>query len=98
MAIKTKEELLEAFKGFMGENQTDVNIAFMEDIADTFADLTTKANDNTEWKTKYEENDKMWKQKYTDRFLSGEDTVLTQNTVVENSVPENEITIEDLFK
>lgn len=72
MAIKTKEEILEAVKGKIGEDTSDETIALLEDISDTLNDYDTKTKDSTEWKTKYEENDKAWREKYTNRFFNNE--------------------------
>lgn len=70
MAVKTKEEILERIRGMFGEEPTDDDIAMLEDITDTFTDFEEKTSDATNWKNKYEENDKAWKKKYTDRFFS----------------------------
>ena len=72
MAVKSKAEILEALKGRMGEELDDESIAFLEDVTDTLDDYDTKIADKEDWKTKYEENDKEWRKKYTDRFFSGE--------------------------
>lgn len=72
MAIRTKEEILEAVKGKIGEDTSDETIALLEDITDTLNDYDTKTKDSTEWKTKYEENDKAWREKYTNRFFNNE--------------------------
>lgn len=73
MAVKTMEEILESLRGRFGEEPTDDDIAMLEDITDTFTDFETKTSDATEWKNKYEENDKAWKKKYSDRFFSKDD-------------------------
>lgn len=70
MAVKTMEEILESLRGRFGEEPTDDDIAMLEDITDTFTDFETKTSDATKWKNKYEENDKAWKKKYSDRFFS----------------------------
>lgn len=70
MAVKTREEILESLRGRFGEEPTDDDIAMLEDITDTFTDFEEKTNDATNWKNKYEENDKAWKKKYSDRFFS----------------------------
>lgn len=72
MAVKTREEILESLRGRFGEEPTDDDIAMLEDITDTFTDFEEKTNDATNWKNKYEENDKAWKKKYSDRFFSKE--------------------------
>lgn len=96
MAIKSKDEILEAVKGRIGEQTDDETIAFLEDISDTFSDLETKARgDGTDWKAKYEENDKAWRTKYTERFFSGEPKTETQSEPESKPEP---MTFEDLFK
>ena len=73
MAVKTREEILEAVRARVGEQTDDETISFLEDISDTLIDLETKANgDREDWKTKYEENDAEWRKKYTERFYSSD--------------------------
>lgn len=73
MAVKTREEILESLRGRFGDAPTDDDIAMLEDITDTFTDFEEKTSDATNWKNKYEENDKAWKKKYSDRFFSKDD-------------------------
>ena len=72
MAVRTKDELLEIIKGRIGDDSSDETISFLEDITDTLSDYEEKAtnSDTEDWKTKYEENDKMWREKYRERFFS----------------------------
>lgn len=72
MAVVSKEEILEAIKNKIGEDNSDETIALLEDISDTLNDYDTKTKDNTEWKTKYEENDKAWRERYKNRFFNNE--------------------------
>lgn len=74
MAVRTKDELLEIIKGRIGDDSSDETISFLEDITDTLSDYEEKAtnSDTEDWKTKYEENDKMWREKYRERFFSKE--------------------------
>ena len=73
MAVKTIEEILAEVKARVGEQTDDETITFLEDVADTFSDLETKAKgDGTDWKAKYEENDAEWRKKYTERFYSSD--------------------------
>ena len=96
MAIKTRDELLESYKGIIGESTDDATIAFLEDITDTFSDLETKAKgDGVDWKSKYEENDKEWRSKYTERFFSNEPKDPDPESDPE---PEKPMTFDDLFK
>lgn len=74
MAVKTRDEILEIVKNRIGDSTEDSDIEFLEDVTDTFDDLENKAKgDGVDWKTKYEENDKMWKEKYRNRFFSSND-------------------------
>lgn len=71
MVLK-KEEIMEQVKGIIGENTDDASLKFLEDLSDTMDDLNTKATgDGVDWKTKYEENDKEWRNKYQSRFFTG---------------------------
>lgn len=73
MAVKTREEILEAVRARVGEQTDDETISFLEDVSDTLNDLETKANgDGEDWKTRYEENDAEWRKKYTERFYSSD--------------------------
>lgn len=69
MSVRSKEELLTAVREVVGdENESLVGI--IEDISDTIDDYTNKTKDTENWKEKYEQNDKEWRQKYTDRFFN----------------------------
>ena len=71
--IKTYEEIMSSIKERLGDDSSDEALAFIEDISDT---LKAGQNDNTaeleEWKKKYADNDKMWREKYRDRFFNSE--------------------------
>lgn len=72
MAVRKREELLEALKPFMGDSPSDDAIALLEDVTDTLEDYETRVSDATDWKSKYEENDKQWKERYQNRFFNKE--------------------------
>ena len=98
--VRTKEEILEAIKGRIGDDSSDETIAFLEDITDTLNDYDNKTKTETDWKAKYEENDKEWRKRYTDRFFNndegGEDK--GKDIIEEDDEPEEPTTFEDLFK
>lgn len=95
MAIRTKEEILNAIKDKVEDNDSLVEI--FEDISDTFDNFENK--DMEDWKAKYEENDRMWKEKYINRFLNNEVEENIEDTSSEETVEEVEPkTYEDLFK
>lgn len=68
MAVKTRDEIIEAVRKRIGEDTSDEAISLLEDVTDTFADYETKVADKTDWKTKYDEMDASWRKKYMDRF------------------------------
>lgn len=70
MAVRTTQEIIDALKESFGESPDDTQLAMLEDVSDTFTDLNEKSGED--WKTRYEENDKTWRKRYTDRF-SGKD-------------------------
>lgn len=71
--IVTMDELLNQLNNVIGENTSDEVISLIENVTDTFNDISTKAsnNDAEQWKNKYEENDKAWREKYKSRFMTG---------------------------
>lgn len=95
MAIKNKDEILEAIRTRIGEKTDDETISFIEDVTDTFTDLEKRANSDEDWKTKYEENDKAWRERYTERFFSKEPGTEQES---ELNQPEPKKTFSDLFK
>jgi hypothetical protein len=66
MAVRTTQEIIDALRESFGESPDDTQLAMLEDVSDTFTDLNEKSGED--WKTKYEENDKAWRKRYTDRF------------------------------
>jgi hypothetical protein len=97
--VQSKDEILAQLKEVLGDNASNDNaIKLLEDITDTL-------DDTTDWKQKYEENDAMWNNKYTERFFSGTKVTTTEveesgssdsNEEDDNS-PDN-LTFESLFK
>lgn len=70
--IKTKEEILEQIKAKIGDSTEDNDLKLLEDVSDTIDDFVDKVEKAGDWKKKYEENDKSWKEKYRDRFFNTE--------------------------
>lgn len=71
MAVLTRDDLMSQVQAHFGEATDDASLQFIEDISDTIKDLEDKAKgDGEDWKTKYEENDKAWREKYRERFFS----------------------------
>ena len=92
MAVSTKEDLVARISASFGENLSDDNISLLEDLSDTIDSFS----DKEDWKTKYEENDKTWRERYTSRFFSKE----PEPDPKPEPEPEPEVkkTFSDLFK
>lgn len=98
--VKTKDEILESIKAKIGDDNSDENIALLENISDTLNDYENKTKENTDWKTKYEENDKAWRKKYTDRFFNNDDIEDgTDKIIIEDKEDDKQevTTFEELF-
>ena len=95
---KPANEIVSALRAIIGENTSDEAIQIIEDITDSVND------DDAEWKQKYEENDKNWRERYMARFMNPEPMpVTTPQEIVEDN--ENDLQgelesteIDDLFE
>lgn len=97
MSVRSREELITTVTSMFGENPSDEQISLLEDITDTVEDYEDRLSDTTDWKTKYEENDKEWRKRYTDRFNNTEPKP-EPTTVEPDPEPEVMTTFDDLFK
>lgn len=106
MAILSKEDFFSKLKAKLGDDTSDETIQYLEDVTDTYNDLLSKSQSNStgeDWKAKFEENDKMWREKYKERFFSGSSDVdpLPEPKVPEKTEEEKkaeEVSINDLFE
>ena len=73
--IISREELLAGVREIFGENNTDEQIAFIENLNDTVSDFEERITSSGDWKTKYEENDASWRRRYTERFVNPSTTL-----------------------
>lgn len=99
MAVLNKADLLAKVGKIVGDNTSDDALSLLEDLSETYDDLEKKTGGESEWKTKYEENDKMWRQKYRDRFLQAtpkEDEEKPEEPEQDNT-PKLKTTFEELF-
>lgn len=67
MAVRTRDEIMEAIRARLGDDTSDDALAIIEDINDTFGDYETRTGDD--WKSKYDELDASWRKRYRDRFF-----------------------------
>jgi len=90
MAKLSKDELLEKVRTYVGDRTDDETLAIIEDISDSF-----DSSDADEWRQKFEENDKMWREKYISRFFEKNDNGIEDPTDYEEKEYK---TFEDLFE
>lgn len=97
--VRSKEELLESIREQLGDDTSDNAISIIEDISDTLSDYETKVSDKTDWEQKYNENDAMWRKKYTDRFYNNSDNDDEQEEKTKEEEETKDIkTFDDLFE
>ncbi len=72
MAVRTKEEIMETIKTRMGESASDEDLAFLEDVTDTFNDYDNRVSNSGDWEKKYHELDTEWRNRYKERFFNNE--------------------------
>lgn len=92
MAVRTREEIM----GYLNELTTgqtdDRTLAIIEDITDTF----NAYGEAEDWRQKYDDLDRSWRDRYRERFFAGEgedeevDEIDTEKT--------EKRTYDDLFK
>jgi len=70
MAQLGRDDFLSRIREYIGEASDDKSISFLEDMTDTFDNLSQLSQEGATWKTKYEQNDAEWRKKYIDRFNS----------------------------
>lgn len=92
MAKLSKDELIEKVKKYVDDRTDDETIEIIEDITDSI-----DSSDADEWKKKYEENDKMWRDKYVSRFFDKKEEDLENPTEHEEEEKEYN-SYEDLFE
>lgn len=102
MAVRTKEELMERIRGLLGERTDDDALSAIEDFNDTVSDYESRMGED--WKSKYEESERSWRQRYRDRFFQAPDNGETSRDEVvkdnkEDLIEESKVKdIDDLFE
>ena len=97
--VRSKDEILASIKTRIGDDTSDEAIALVEDINDSFDDLTSRVNEAGDWKAKYEQNDKEWRDKYKERFFTPTegDPLLDEEIRKEEPDKPKVLKFEDLF-
>lgn len=96
MAVLTKEDFLKAIQTRIGDDVSDEAMSFIEDMTDTYDSLSKSLeNDGEDWKAKYEELDKTWRDKYKARFFSNQNTNSSNDTTSDEVKDEQENDVKD---
>ena len=102
MAIVKKEEYLNSLRERLGDSTDDCDLKLLEDFSDTYDDMFSQLNnkDETDWKAKYEQNDKEWREKYRARFFDSTTDNENKEPEPKDNDDDNEsnVTFDDLFK
>lgn len=99
MAILSHDDFMNAVKELAGNSADDNTLTMIENFTDTYNDLEARASDTTDWKTKYEQNDNEWREKYKARFFEGkEDKDPNEEQKEDITDDDKDISFDDLFK
>lgn len=94
--VKTKDEIMEEIRAYIGDRADDQTIALVENISDTIDDYAAHGDyDNKLMAVEAE-----WRRRYIDRFMGGgenKNEVEVEKTEDEKDKAE-EIKIEDLYE
>lgn len=97
MAILSRDQLMQIIQSKLTDSDDDLTI--LENITDTINEYEEK--DKEDWKTKYEENDKQWRERYRARFLDPRPVPAEAETPLPEQEPEEpksaHITVDELF-
>lgn len=85
----TVDQVLAEFKEYIKDDTSDTAL----DLAKNVSEKLNESKEAENWKNKYEENDKAWREKYRDAFLTG-----TEKEGKEEKEAEEKKTFESLFK
>lgn len=86
--IVTTEQLLQQITDILGDRTDDESLSLLENASDTLNQYTDAEN----WKQKYEDNDKEWRERYKKRFMGDSDEPPLDNS------GEEMLTYEQLFE
>lgn len=72
MAVVNKDTIMERLRENFNDNDSDDVLGLLEDVSDTLNDYQSRLEENGDWKERYEQNDREWRQKYKDRFFNND--------------------------
>lgn len=67
---RTSQEIIKSLEDLVSDKEDERYISILEDVADSVTEDTSRAEAD-EWKAKYEESERSWKEKYRARFMEG---------------------------
>lgn len=99
MAVLSRDDFMARINERVGDDNSDDALSFIEDMTDTFDNLSSNSNTD-EWENKYNELDTMWREKYKARFMSsGTDPQNVIDDQEEDIIDDGtKTTFNDLFK
>ena len=99
MAVLSRDDFMARINERVGDDNSDDALSFIEDMTDTFDNLSSNNNED-EWEKKYNELDTKWREKYKARFMSpGTDSQRVIDEQEEDIKGDGtETTFDDLFK
>ena len=69
MSVLNREQFFESVKSIISGNNSEDSTKFLEDMTDTYNDIINRTQ-NDDWKKKYKELDKIWTERYKNRFFN----------------------------
>ena len=90
MAIRTRDELMNSIKDYLGEDTSDEALTLVQDISDTLGD--SNAQTVADLRQQLKDQDANWRKRYRDTFFSG-----TPDKDDEDDDPPKPRTFADLF-
>lgn len=72
MAVVNKDTIMARLRENFNDNDSDDVLGLLEDVTDTLNDYQSRLEENGDWKERYEQNDREWRQKYKDRFFNND--------------------------
>lgn len=97
MAVVNKDTIMERLRENFNDNDSDDVLGLLEDVTDTLNDYQSRLEENGDWKERYEQNDREWRQKYKDRFFNNEPEPDPEPEPDKDSEQATPTTFEELF-
>ena len=90
--VKTKDEIMEEIRAYIGDRSDDQTIALIENISDTIDDYAAHGD----YDEKLMAVEAEWRRRYIDRFMNGGENKSDVKITEDEEKPDG-ITIDDLY-